>query len=93
MTSQRVTIVGPNLRDQSKGDFHVHAAGCGDLARDPNLRREDQSWSIDAPSRLAIADAIYEDIIAENPDTTASDYLSSLHFAPCVTLPMARVTA
>lgn len=26
-----VTILGPNLRDQSKGSFHVHRAGCADL--------------------------------------------------------------
>lgn len=86
MTHQRVTIVGPNLRDQSRGDFHVHAAGCADLARDPNLRREDQSWTIDAASRFGVAEAIYEDIIAENPGSSAADYVGTLHFAPCVTL-------
>lgn len=85
MAHQRVTIVGPNLRDQSRGEFHVHATGCADLKRDPNLRREDQSWTVDAASKLGVVDAIFEDIIDENKGH-ASDYLSQVHFAPCVTL-------
>jgi hypothetical protein len=35
----KLTIVGPNLLDQSKGDFHVHAAGCADLSRGQYRRR------------------------------------------------------
>lgn len=85
---QTVTIVGPNLRDQSKGTFHVHAAGCADLRRSPNLKHEDQSWSIAATSREHIAGVVYEDHIAEAEDMTAADYLGDFHFAPCVTLPV-----
>lgn len=84
----RVTVIGPNLLDQSRGDFHVHAAGCADIAR--SARRDpmfDQGWSINASSRLEIAGAIYEDIIAEDEGSSAADYLSTIHFAPCVTLP------
>lgn len=86
MTPQRLTIVGPNLSDQSLGDFHVHAAGCADLKRNRNLRNEDQSWTLRAHSKLAVAEHIYEDIIDENPDVSASGYLSTIHFAPCVKL-------
>jgi hypothetical protein len=32
-TAMQVTICGPNLRDQSKGSFHVHAADCADLVK------------------------------------------------------------
>lgn len=80
----RVTICGPNLRDQSKGDFHVHAAGCADLrrgaAREPEYRH---GWTIDASSRESVAGEVYADIIAENPGSTAADYVETMHFFPC----------
>lgn len=31
--TMRVTILGPNLADQSKGSFVVHAEGCRDIDR------------------------------------------------------------
>ena len=80
----RVTICGPNLRDQSKGQFHVHAEGCADLRRgairEPEYRH---GWTIDATSREQVADEVYADIIDENPGTTAGDYVSDFHFFPC----------
>lgn len=85
---QDVIIVGPNLRDQSKGDFHVHAVGCLDLRRDPNMRYENKSWRIDdAASKIEVIEEIYSDIMDENGDT-ADDYMHDVHFAPCVTLPV-----
>jgi hypothetical protein len=37
-----VRICGPNLRDQSKGQYHVHANGCGDLRKyGPEYRGKD----------------------------------------------------
>lgn len=79
----RVTIIGPNLRDQSRGDFHVHAEGCADIARmavrDPAYR---DGWTIDAASRASVAGDVYEDIIAERGGEPV-DYLDGFHFAPC----------
>ena len=34
----KLTIHGPNLIDQSKGDFHVHAAGCRDNHREVRMK-------------------------------------------------------
>ena len=80
----RVTICGPNLRDQSKGTFHVHAEGCADLKRHAHREPEYRDgWTINAESREAVADEVYADIIDENPDSTAADYVSDFHFFPC----------
>jgi hypothetical protein len=84
--TQQVTIAGPNLQDQSQGTFHVHAAHCQDLQRG-QMRRADK-WTITATSREEIAGHVYEDMIAEDPETTAASYLGDFHFAPCVTLPV-----
>jgi len=76
-----VTIIGPNLRDQSKGTFHVHAAGCADIAkmarRDPAYK---DGWTMDAESRAYICDAVYppEDFYCES-----GEYLFDFHFFPC----------
>lgn len=84
---QRVVIVGPNLNDQSKGTFHVHAEGCADLKRDPNMRGEDQSMVVTAATRVDVADYIYgED--AGDFDGTPESNLPDFHFAPCVNLPV-----
>lgn len=83
--SQRVVIVGPNLRDQTKGSFHVHAEGCADLRRDPNVKHENQGWVIEADTVEDVAEAVYSDMMEES-DSPASDYVSDFHFAPCVTL-------
>lgn len=81
----KVTIAGPNLRDQSKGSFHVHAAGCADIAkaaaRDPEFR-PGRAWTFDVVDRLEVSEAVYGDIIEENGDTPAN-YLGDFYFAPC----------
>lgn len=92
--SQKVTVIGPNLRDQSKGQFIVHAAGCADIARlarrEPEVRN---AWTISAASLEEIAEEVYADIIEETGETPAA-YLSDFHFCPCITLPVqGEVTA
>lgn len=77
----RVTICGPNLRDQSRGDMHVHAADCADLVR--GAAREPEylnGWTTDAASRVEVCDDIYP---PEDFDCESGEYLSSLHFFPC----------
>jgi hypothetical protein len=90
--SQHLTIVGPNLRDQSKGQFVVHATGCRDLTR--LARREPEvanAMTGDFDSLTAVATYVYADIIDENQGNplydTAAAYVSEFHFCPCVTLP------
>jgi hypothetical protein len=93
-TTMKVTVCGPNLRDQSKGEFHVHAAGCADLAR--GARREPMyrdGWTLDVASRLAVAAEMYADQIDENegnaPYDAPAGYLADFHFFPCTSaLPM-----
>ena len=88
----RVTICGPNLRDQSKGTFHVHAEGCADLAR--GARREPEygnGWTVEA--------ATAEDVVLDVYGPEAGDfefdpsdpadmafYKSDFHFFPCTGL-------
>lgn len=79
---QRVTIVGPNLRDQSKGDFVVHAEGCADIAkmarRDPAYR---DGWTIATQDFRTIVESVYEDMIDE--DTAWTAFTGDIHLAPC----------
>jgi hypothetical protein len=79
-----VIVCGPNLIDQSKGQFHVHTAGCADLTRS-NEPSYYSGWPIEAQSKVEVVEWIYEDIIAENPGHKATDhaYMSDVHFFPC----------
>jgi hypothetical protein len=86
-----ITIIGPNLRDQSKGQFVAHATGCADIAR--CARRDPEylhGWAIQATTQVQVAEDIYSDIMAENADdpewSKAEAYLSEIHFAPCCKL-------
>jgi hypothetical protein len=83
--TQSVTIIGPNLRDQSKGSFHVHATGCADIARmahrDPAYR--DADWSMEATCRDAVVLEVYSDMIEHNDCEPIEGYRDDLHFFPC----------
>lgn len=82
-----VAICGPNLRDQSKGQLHVHALGCADLAkgavREPEYR-EHLRMDLDADDRREVVEAVYP---PEDFGYTWEDdgemYLSEFHFFPC----------
>lgn len=76
----RLIIVGPNLLDQSKGDYHVHADGCGHLSTDANIRYEDQSWTGDYSSRVEVADDVYP---PADFDCDSGAYVDTIYFAPC----------
>ena len=90
----RVTIFGPNLNDQSKGQFHVHAAGCADLRRHASREPEYRNgWTIDAADRLTVADEVYADMIDEREDAKPDDYLDDFHFFPCCSDLPERATA
>lgn len=80
----RVTICGPNLNDQSKGSFHVHAEGCADLrrqaAREPEYAN---GWTIEANTRDDAVLGVYDDLINSNDCEPIERYRDDLHFFPC----------
>lgn len=82
-----VHIIGPNLRDQSKGDFHVHAQGCADVTRNPEYQAPDYDsdrkvvYGVD--SQRDVSEFIYSDMIGEG-SMTWQDGLGTFHLFPCV---------
>jgi hypothetical protein len=85
----RVTVFGPNLYDQSKGQFHAHAADCGDCKHYGHGRKfgGESGWTIEAASKDDVVGEVYDDMIYANDREPLEDYRSEIHFAPCVTLP------
>lgn len=79
----KVTIHGPNLHDQSKGDFRVHTEACRDNQKEIRYNGSEGPWTIDADSEQDVAEALYADHIAEG-STTLEGALGSIYFAPCV---------
>jgi hypothetical protein len=80
--TQSVTIFGPNLRDQSKGQFIVHDYNCNDCGK---LRHEISQNVMDAKSMQSIAESWYLDQINEG-SCSMDDAINNMHFAPCVKL-------
>lgn len=76
----KLTLTGP--------DYHVHAAGCRDIAKEHG----DAQWTADYASAVEVAADIYSDMIAES-GCAAETYLNDIHFAPCVTFPGEAKTA
>ena len=77
----RVTICGPNLRDQSKGQFHVHAEGCADLKRGAQREPEYRNgWTIEAANRIEVCDEVYP---PEDFECESGDYVDEFYFFPC----------
>jgi hypothetical protein len=88
----KVYVIGPNLRDQSKGQFHVHAAGCADVKRmarrEPAYRDELEHGPVDLPTMEAVGRHMYDNGIMSEEET-GLDYLSEFHFFPCCeTMPL-----
>lgn len=84
----RVAILGPNLADQSRGDFHVHAAGCSDIGKVrflSGIAKRDCSWEMEASSLTEIVDAVYP---PDQFECESGEYMQEFHFAPCVKLPV-----
>jgi hypothetical protein len=94
----QVTIHGPNLHDQSKGTFHVHAAGCRDNQREERFNGSEHPWTLEVDSAQAVVEEVYSDHMAEHPAgdkwSTWEPYLSDFAFYPCVKdLPCERSAA
>lgn len=85
--TQLVKIQGPNLRDQSKGQFHVHTANCGDNRHYGYRGRfggEEPAWAIEVAAKEDCESFIYDFAPVETPGYELGDYLGEFWFAPCV---------
>jgi len=75
----RVIVLGPNLIDQSKGSFHVHAAGCRDINSYYGRQFDaDKANPLDVNSVEEIAEYVYD--YEDNPREYANDF----YVFPCV---------
>lgn len=87
-----VRVCGPNLRDQSKGTFHVHRDGCADLRKygpqysGPDAKGGDTNGNcellIDNATVEDVVSVTYSDQLAES-NGDWEDYVSDFWFAPC----------
>lgn len=87
MKKVNVMVFGPNLRDQSKGAFHVHAVDCADRKHYGPTGKKfggEEGLIISVNTRKDVAADIYADQIAEAPAYKASHYLKEFFFAPCI---------
>ena len=79
----KITVIGPNLQDQSHGCFHAHKAGCRDITGRKYLGT-DTPWTVEADSRQEVVEAIYCDIMDENGHTwEEGGYEDDVYFLPC----------
>ena len=79
----KVTIHGPNLADQSGGQFIVHAVGCRDNRRvKSQTGTPSQGMSIEVSSREDVAMACYEDQI-DGGECDIEVALADFKFCPC----------
>lgn len=77
----KLFIAGPNLRDQTKGTFHVHAAYCADIRR--QLRSEPEyanGWTVEVKTQTEVCDDIYP---PDDFECESGQYLYDIHFFPC----------
>jgi len=73
-----LSIIGPNLNDQSKATFHVHAAGCSDIGKYPNKLITTGEYA----SLADIVRDVYSDILDEG-ESNIDDLKSEFHVLPC----------
>lgn len=74
----QIAIFGPNLRDQSKGQFIVHAADC----RDCHKLRHEAKHTLEAKSRREAVEFIF-DPPSFGPDAYEAG-LPDFYFCPCL---------
>jgi hypothetical protein len=86
-------VIGPNLMIPDSPDFHVHAKGCADIARNPAYRghRPDE---YDVDSLREVVESVYPpDEFDYDPATDEYDsYLASFQVFACVHLPAEPAT-
>lgn len=82
----RVVVIGPNLPDQTRGSYHVHAAGCADIGRSRDYRSPEFAYDKTNPIAVADRDEIVEYVYADQiggGDMTVADGRGDLHVFPC----------
>lgn len=87
--THEVCVMGPNLNDESKGEFHAHADDCADLLRNygpgtiwgGTAREPDHYFSVS--SKLELIEILYGDILEETGDRP-EQYIQHIHWAPCL---------
>ena len=77
----KLTALGPN--GISDATFHVHAAGCRDIARTVRANFCDEPWHFDADTVQAVAETCFGDFIGEDGQTWEL-LANDLRFFPCV---------
>lgn len=80
----RVVVIGPNLVDQSKGQFHVHKEGCNDTKK---YRGQPLDYVIDVETRKDIVLDIYPPNEFDYNEDTEWMNMDDMYLAPCVNLP------
>lgn len=78
----KVTIHGPNLRDQSKGAFHIHAADCADNVKEETRNGSEYPWTVEAETRRQVVEEVYGDQMSEG--ASYESCRGDLWFAPCL---------
>jgi hypothetical protein len=81
-----VLIHGPNLNEQSKGQFHVHRDGCADNYHYGPYKRfggEEYPMTVSVSCRLDVEDYIYGPDAGDFDLPHPGAWLDEFHFAPC----------
>ena len=88
-----VKIFGPNLNDQSKGTFHVHADGCAHekfYGPGKKFGGEREAMPVKIASCFEASQFIYADHACDNNVEGSPEYIeyledaiSDFYFAPC----------
>lgn len=91
MSKQTVTIVGPNLIDQSRGTFEVHKQGCSSTYRNTNESPSYAGWDVEVESKLDVAEEVYSDHACDENEYESEGYwqhlandVADFHFHNCV---------
>jgi hypothetical protein len=85
----KVAVLGPNgINDAT---FHVHKAGCRDIARMVRQHFVDKPWHMDVQSEREAIEVLFGDFIGTEETwtedggyTTWQDYQFEVRFLPCV---------
>lgn len=90
----QVVVIGPNLQDQSKGDFHVHEASCADVKRSPLYQfpdyKSDKENPIEVLDKATVGEYVYADFIPD--EMSVADAVADCYFFPCCSdLPLGEV--
>jgi hypothetical protein len=83
----KLAVLGPNgIEDAS---FHVHRAGCKDVARQERKFMVDKHWTMDVVSEREAIEVMFDDFIGTEETfngeryTTWLDYQMDARFFPC----------